>query len=107
MIMPGWRRSGFNPRPSWGVKRMAFAGLKVWAEMPSMVWYSCANGFSKKTFIPIKNAIVTQATTITHGRNSRSRSHLRRVTSDAKADINQDQKSNEPACPPHQAVTFK
>src|SRR5512138_305598 len=107
MIIPGWRRSGFRPRPSSGVKRTLPAGWNVYSLTPSKVWYSCAKGFSKKTFIPMKNAIVTQATTITHGRNSRSRSHLRSVTSEANADINQDQKSSEPDCPPHQAVIFR
>ena len=48
-----------------------------------------------------------EVTTITHGRNSRSRSHLRSVTSEANADISHDQNTSEPACPPHQAVTFK
>ena len=52
-----------------------------------------------------KKARVTRATTITQGRNSRSRSHLRSVTAEAKADISQDQKTSEPACPPHRAVT--
>ena len=46
-------------------------------------------------------------TTITHGSNSRSRSHLRKVTSEAKADISQDQNTSDPACPPHQAVTLR
>ena len=55
----------------------------------------------------MKNANVKHATKMTHGRNSRSRSHLRRVTSDANADINHDQKRSEPACPPHHAVIFK
>src|ERR1051325_10744659 len=99
MTMPGWRRSGFKPRPSGGVKRTLFAGWNVWAAIPSKVWKSCAKGFSKTRFIPIKKAIVTQATTITQGRNSRSRSHLRNVTNEAKADINHDQKRREPDCP--------
>src|SRR5215211_8991878 len=107
ITIPGWRRSGFSPRPSAGVKATLFAGWKVWALTPSNVSNSCANGFSKKTLMLRKNAIVIQATTITHGRNSRSRSHLRRVTSDANADINHDQKRSEPDCPPHHDVTLR
>ena len=107
MTMPGWRSSGFRPRPSAGVKAMLFAGWKVWAAIPAKSWYSCANGFSKARLIPRKNDIVIPQTTMTHGRNSRSRSHLRRVTREVNADISQDQNRSEPACPPHQAVTFK
>ena len=51
--------------------------------------------------------MVMPETTITHGRNSRSRSHLRKVTSEVNTDISQDQNSSEPDCPPHQAVIFR
>ncbi len=51
--------------------------------------------------------MVTPQTTSTQGRNSRSRSHLRRVTSEVNADISQDQNRSEPDCPPHQAVTLR
>ena len=74
---------------------------------PPVVCQYRANGFSKKMTSPRKKAVVMDVTTMTHGRNSRSRSHVRSVTSEAKADISQDQKSSDPACPPHQAVTFR
>src|SRR4030042_7218236 len=105
MIIPGWRRRGFNPLPSWGIKRVVPAGWNIAVEMlPVGVCQKLTNGFSTKMLRRRKNAKVTRETRITQGRNSRSRSHLRRVTAEAKADINQDQKINEPACPPQSAV---
>ena len=84
------------------------AGAKVYAAMfPSKVWYRRANGFSNRIFSIRKKASVTLATTITHGRNSWSRSHLRSVTSEAKADMSHDQNRSDPACPPHQAVILR
>ena len=66
---------------------------------PPVVCQKRANGFSKKTTSPRKKAVVMEVTTITQGRNSRSRSQLRSVTSEAKADMSQDQKTSEPALP--------
>ena len=54
-----------------------------------------------------KNASVTIVTTITHGSNSRSRSHFRKLTALANAAINQDQNNKEPFWPPHSAVTLR
>jgi hypothetical protein len=54
-----------------------------------------------------KKARVTRATTITQGRNSRSRRQSRSMTAEAKALISQPQKSSEPDWPPHRAVTRK
>src|SRR3989304_3674675 len=109
MIMPGWRRSGFRPRPSgWRGTGVVPKGWNIaLTTAPFESNHMRAKGFSKKMDIIKKKAIVTDETTMTQGRNSRSRSHLRSMTSEAKADISQDQKISEPACPPHQAVTFR
>ena len=77
------------------------------ATSPLIVCHNRANGFSKKILSERKNASVTAVTATTQGRNSWSRSHLRNVTAVAKADINQDQRINEPACPPHKAVILR
>src|SRR4030043_326601 len=71
---------------------------------PADVCHKRKKGFSMKMLKLKKNARVTNETMVTQGKNSRSRSHLRNVTAEAKADINQDQKISEPACPPHRAV---
>ena len=107
MIMPGWRSKGFKPIPSEGVSGIAPAGRNMAATSPEAVCHHLAKGFSKKMVNARKKAKVTDETTITQGRNSRSRSHLRSVTAEAKADISHDQKSSEPACPPHQAVILR
>ena len=46
-------------------------------------------------------------TTITQGKNSRSRFQFRSMTAEVNADINQLQKIKDPDCPPHNAVSFK
>ena len=63
--------------------------------------------FSKNRLSDRKNASVIAVTAATQGRNSRSRSHRRSMTVEAKADISSDQNNSEPSWPPHMAVTFK
>src|SRR5512143_3243590 len=109
MIIPGWRSRGLSPRPSgWSGTAVVPAGwIMDFTTSPAELNHMRANGFSKNTDIARKNAIVTEQTSITQGRNSRSRSHFRSVTKEANADINHDQKISEPAWPPHHAVTFR
>jgi len=108
MTIPGWRSSGFRPRPSLGINGVAPAGWNMATiSRPLALNQKRSNGFSMKMDMPTKNARVISETTITHGKNSRSRSHLRSVTAVANADINHDQKISEPACPPHSAVIFR
>src|SRR4030042_991662 len=106
--MPGWRRRGFSPLPSLGVKSVAPAGGNMEGMILLVgVCQRLMNGLSTNRLRRRKNARVIRQTRITQGRNSRSRSHLRKVTADAKADISQDQNSSEPACPPQRAVIFR
>ena len=106
MIIPGCRSSGFSPWPSVSLSGVAPAGRrKAVISWPSAPIHSRANGFSTKTTSVRKNARVAIETTITHGSNSRSRSHLRKPTALAKAAISHDQNTSEPSCPPHSAVT--
>src|SRR5690606_40436489 len=96
MIIPGWRRSGFNPCPSFGVKMVALAaGLNMLGSTFPLTSQKRVKGFSKTTIMPRKNVSVMEETTITHGRNSASRSHLRNVTAELKTPSNQDQKTSD------------
>ena len=61
--MPGWRRSGFSPRPSAGVNRMLFAGWKVCAAIPAKVLVEQCKRIFEDQLIPRKNAIVIPHTT--------------------------------------------
>src|SRR3972149_3236725 len=100
MIIPGCRKRGLRPWPSLGKIGLAPAGrnraVSCW---PSGESHSRAKGFSKKITRERKKESVTIVATITQGRRSRSRLHLRRPTAEAKADISHDQKTSEPAWP--------
>ena len=75
--------------------------------LPSGKAHKRSKGFSKTRMSRRKKPSVTRPTRMTHGKNSRSRSHFRSVTAEVKADISQAQKSKEPACPPHKAVALR
>src|SRR5512137_1199707 len=101
MIIPGWRKSGFNPRPSPSEYSTAPAGWNIaWTTFPLGVAHKRLKGFSKKMIRIKKKPNVIRETTTTQGRNSRSRFHFRKVTALANADISQAQKTREPDCPP-------